>query len=124
MPILYKLFNWDEKFRYTLTGFEKEQDGRKVLVFYADEPEIRMYEDGKMTVGYKKEWTDSFGDKTITHEAKERAMFDPEVEWLLDETGVISNETSILPFETDGIREEMESLIKELEAETGVINNV
>jgi hypothetical protein len=117
MPILYELFGWDQKYRYTLTGFVKEQGGSKVLVFYADEPEIRIYENDRMTIGYKKEWTGSFGDSYLKHAAKERAMFDPDIEWHLSEEGVIVNEHKILKIPINDAWEQMEALRRELDEE-------
>ena len=117
MPILYDLFGWDTKYRYTLTGFTKEQDGQKVLVFFADEPEIRMYENRKMTVGYPKEWADSFGERYLVQAAREQAMFTPGEAWSLDVKGQVVNDPMLPEIKTEEIREEMEKLRKELEEE-------
>ena len=117
MPILYELFGWNKDYRYTLTGFTKEQDGQKVLVFFADEPEIRMYEDGKMTLGYRKEWADSFGEKYLVQAAREQAMFTPGVDWGLEVKGKVVDDPMMPKVEMAGIREEMEALRKELEEE-------
>ena len=120
MPILYELFEWDMKYRYTLTGIIKEQGNERILLFFADEPEIRMYENGRMKIGYRKDWIDSFGDEYLTHEAKERAMFDPEVRWQLSEPGITANGQSIPQFPMQGIKEDIEALKLELAREVQI----
>lgn len=117
LPAIYELMEWKEELRYTLTGFVKEQNGAKVLVFYTEDAEIRKYVDGKLVIGYKKEWTESFGDRYLKQLAKSRAMFDPEKEWGLMNAGVIAD---IREFMTDpqmDYQEEMENLRRELEEE-------
>ena len=117
LPAIYELMEWKDEWRYTLTGFTKEQDGAKVLVFYMEDAEIRQYVDGKMVTGYKEEWTKNFGDRYLKQLAKSRAMFDPEKNWDLMNEGV---KADVREFKTDpqmDYRDEMESLRRELEEE-------
>ena len=117
MPIIYDLMDWNKDDRYTLVGFVKEQSNSKILVFYTCDAEKRIYQDNKMKVGYKKEWTKSFGDKYLKQLAKTQAMFNPDIEWRLDEKGVIANADMFKPLSEDNFEEEMEQLRKKLEDE-------
>ena len=115
MPILYQVMEWKDDLRYTLTGFVKEQNGTKVIVFYMEDAEMRLYEEGKMTTAYKKEWKDTFGDKYLKQLARTQAMFDPDKDWELLQRGVIANDEKYRGVSTEDYRTEMRSLLQELE---------
>ena len=117
MPIIYDLMDWNKDDRYTLVGFVKEQSNTKILVFYTCDAEKRIYQDNKMKIGYRKDWTKGFGDKYLKQLAKTQAMFNPDIEWRLDEKGVIANADMFKPLSEDNFEEEMEQLRKELEDE-------
>ena len=117
MPIIYDLMDWNKDDRYTLVGFVKEQSNSKILVFYTCDAEKRIYQDNKMRIGYRKDWTKGFGDKYLKQLAKTQAMFNPDIEWKLDEKGVIANADMFKPLPEDNFEEEMEQLRKELEDE-------
>lgn len=117
MPIIYDLMDWNKDDRYTLVGFVKEQSNSKILVFYTCDAEKRIYQDNKMRIGYRKDWTKGFGDKYLKQLAKTQAMFNPDIEWKLDEKGVIANADMFKPLSEDNFEEEMEQLRKELEDE-------
>ena len=117
MPIIYDLMDWNKDDRYTLVGFVKEQSNSKILVFYTCDAEKRIYQDNKMRIGYRKDWTKGFGDKYLKQLAKTQAMFNPDIEWKLDEKGVITNADMFKPLSEDNFEEEMEQLRKELEDE-------
>ena len=117
MPVLYELMEWQEELRYTLTGFVKEKDGEKVLAFYTEDAEIRVYENGKMKTAYKNEWTESFGDRYLKQLAKSRAMFDPDREWGLMGEGVVADVREFKMGLRVDYRDEMEQLKWELEKE-------
>ena len=117
MPIIYDLMDWNKDDRYTLVGFVKEQSNSKILVFYTCDAEKRIYQDNKMRIGYRKDWTKGFGDKYLKQLSKTQAMFNPDIEWKLDEKGVIANADMFKPLSEDNFEEEMEQLRKELEDE-------
>lgn len=117
MPILYELMGWNHEYRYTLTGIEKVQGDKTVLLFYAGEPEIRIYDKEKLTVAYQEEWAEKFGDTYLVHAAREQMMFVEGEDWRLGAAGVIANESMVPVLPKREIREEMERLKGELEAE-------
>ena len=117
LPVIYRLSEWDEKQRYTLTGFVKEQNGVKILVFYTEEAEKRIYENGKMSVAYKKEWIESFGDRYLKFLARTQAMFDPKKDWEITERGEIADDSKFRLRPITEYQEEMWKLQAELEAE-------
>ena len=117
MPIIYDLMDWNKDDRYTLVGFVKEQSNSKILVFYTCDAEKRIYQDNKIKIGYRKDWTKGFGDKYLKQLSKTQAMFNPDIEWKLDEKGVIANADMFKPLSEDNFEEEMEQLRKELEDE-------
>lgn len=114
MPIIYQLMEWKADLRYTLTGFVKEQNGNKVIAFYTDDAEIRRYEDGRMTKGFKKEWAKSFGDKYLKQIAKSQAMFDPGKDWNLFVKGIVANDEQFRDVPQVDYVKEMEQLRLEL----------
>ena len=117
LPVIYRLSEWDEKQRYTLTGFVKEQNGVKILVFYTEEAEKRIYENGKMSVAYKKEWIESFGDRYLKFLARTQAMFDPKKDWEITERGETADDSKFRLRPIAEYQEEMRKLQAELEAE-------
>ena len=117
LPVIYRLSDWDENQRYTLNGFVKEQNGVKVLVFYTEEAEKRIYENGKMSVAYRKEWIESFGDRYLKFLARTQAMFDPEVKWEISEHGEIADDSKFRMYPITEYQEEMRKLQAELEAD-------
>lgn len=117
LPILYELMGWKEELKYTLTGFVKEQNGIKVLAFYTSDAEIRLYENGRMSTAYKKEWMDTFGDKYLMQLARSQAIFDPDMEWKLLEKGHSADVREFMYQPKDVYEEEMKKLRAELEAE-------
>ena len=119
VPIFYELMGWKNDLRYTLTGFVKEQSGVKVIAFYTSDAEIRLYEKGKMSTAYKKEWMKSFGDKYLMQLARSQAMFDPAKDWKLLEKGMVADVREFMYKPQSDYEEEMKSLQKELEAELG-----
>ena len=117
LPVIYRLSEWDENQRYTLTGFVKEQNGVKILVFYTEEAEKRIYENGKMSVAYKKEWIESFGDRYLKFLARTQAMFDPKNDWEITERGETADDSKFRLRPIAEYQEEMRKLQAELEAE-------
>lgn len=117
MPIIYSFMKWDKSNRYTITGFTKEQAGIKALVFYTCDAEKRIYKEGRTKIGYKMEWTHSFGDKYLKQLAKTQAMFNPEKEWGLNKKGIISDVSMFKTSRKDNYKDEMINLRMELEAE-------
>ncbi len=111
LPILYSLCDWNKEYRYTLTGYPKEQNGEKVLMFYADEPEIRRSEDGYQKTVYPVKWKDRFGDGYHEHVAKTISIFSKDKEWNLYRKGVIAN----VPDFTIRNEEELRCEIEEIE---------
>ncbi len=112
LPILYSLCDWNEEYKYTLTGYAKEKDGEKVLMFYVDEPEIRRSEDGYRKTVYPMKWKDRFGDEFHEHVAKTISIFSGEKEWDLYRPGVIAN----VPDFTIRNEAELQQEIAEIEA--------
>ena len=91
LPVLYQLLQWKEKFRYSVEGFLKEQDGTKVLVFPMGDAVIHFSQDqGKMTA-YPKTWKGHFGDLTDAERAKTISVFNPEKDWMLNQSGIVTN---------------------------------
>lgn len=117
LPILYQLMDWNEDLKYTLTGFVKEQGDTKIVAFYTSDAEIRLYENGRMSTAYKKEWMESFGDKYLKQLARSQAMFDPDKEWKLLQKGEIADVRQFMYKPKDEFEEEMKKLRAELEAE-------
>ena len=117
LPILYRLMEWKDDLKYTLTGFVKEQNGAKVLVFYTSDAEIRLYENGRMSTAYKKEWMETFGDKYLMQLARSQAMFAPEKEWKLLEKGMTADVREFQYQPQNAFEDEMKALRTELEAE-------
>ncbi len=117
LPIIYQLMEWKKELRYTLTGFVKKQNGSKVLVFYTSDAEIRIYDKGKMSMAYKEEWMETFGDRYLTEIAKSQAMFDQEKEWRLFEKGQLADVQKYQVKTFDEYEEEMKELRAELEKE-------
>ena len=115
MPIIYELMGWNQSYRYTLTGIEKEQGDDRILLFYGDEPEIRIYEDGRMKTSYKKEWADSVGDPYFEQMAKAQAIFDPELDWQLKAGCKVVNDPLCTTKPDFLLINEMEGLKRELE---------
>jgi hypothetical protein len=113
LPVLYQLMGWKEELKYTLTGFVKKQNKAVVIAFYTSDAEIRIYENGKMSMAYKPEWLESFGDKFLTEVARTQAMFDPEKEWNLSQKGQAAD---IQKYQVKSL-EEYEEEMKELRAE-------
>ncbi len=113
LPVLYQLMGWKKELKYTLTGFVKKQNKAVVIAFYTSDAEIRIYENGKMSMAYKPEWLESFGDKFLTEVARTQAMFDPEKEWNLSQKGQAAD---IQKYQVKSL-EEYEEEMKELRAE-------
>ena len=114
LSVLYELSGWNTEKLYTLTGFVKEQDKVKVLVFYTEEAEIRVYKNKKMSVGYKKEWLDSFGDKYLKFLARTRAMFDPDMDWEVMKKGEVADDSKYKLRPISEYEEEMRRLQEEM----------
>ncbi|MBR4145509.1 MAG: hypothetical protein IKU06_08640, partial [Lachnospiraceae bacterium] len=114
LSVLYELSGWNTEKLYTLTGFVKEQDKAKVLVFYTEEAEIRVYKNKKMSVGYKKEWLDSFGDKYLKFLARTRAMFDPDKDWEVMKKGEVADDSKYKFSPISEYEEEMKRLREEM----------
>lgn len=117
MPLVYELMGWNKDYRYTLTGIEKTQGDNTLLLFYADEPEIRIYENGKMTTAYKKEWADNIGDPYLEQAAKAQAIFDPSKDWKAKAACNVVNDPMFTRKLDHQLINEMEELRKELEQE-------
>ena len=117
LSVLYELSGWNKERLYTLTGFVKEQDKTKVLVFYAEEAEERLYENNKMSVAYKKEWLESFGDKYLKFLARTQAMFDPDKDWEVMKSGVVADDSKYHILPISEYEAELEKLQAEFESE-------
>ena len=117
LSVLYELSGWDTNKMYTLTGFVKEQNKTKVLVFYTEEAEIRLYENRKMSVAYKKEWLESFGDKYLKFLARTQAMFNPDKDWEVMKPGVVADDSKYQLLPISEYEEELERLRAQMEQE-------
>ena len=69
----------------------KEQDGEKILVFYMDEPIVRVKKEDKYKDMFLEEWQDEFGSYYYDQYAKDVSVFCPEQEWNISQEGVIAN---------------------------------
>lgn len=90
-PMLYTLNEWNPEFSYTLSGYIKEQNGQKILLFYADEPEIRIREGEKEKIALKAEWQHGFGDYYNQYIAKSESVFTSGEVWDINNPGVVAN---------------------------------
>lgn len=126
LPIIYDICGWMRSYRYTLTGSIKERDGEKLLMFYADEPEVRIARDQlaylmkmeaeKGATAFPSEWSDNFGDSVNMHDAKAQAGFRPDIDWDAKNPGVvyIQSEYKVRPGEE--LLGEIRELVKEMRA--------
>ena len=117
LSVIYELAGWDNNKLYTLTGFVKKQDKTKVLVFYTEEAEARLYENHKMSVAYKKEWLESFGDKYLKFLARTQAMFNPDKDWDIMKPGVVADDSKYHILPISEYEEELKELQLEFESE-------
>mgnify|MGYP002859942936 CR=1 FL=1 len=76
-----------------------------------------LYENGRLTTAYKKEWAKSFGDRYLKQLARSQAMFDPDKEWDLLSKGEIANTGQFKELADVDYREELGILRAELEEE-------
>ena len=95
IPTLYKLFSWNQKAQYKITGTVHKSSEERVLVFCADDAtlsidklefeqeehdeitfdsEKKSHRRRKRITAYPKEWADSFGDKYYESQAKVQAL--------------------------------------------------
>ena len=120
-PIIYGLNNWKPEYKFTLSGYVKEQSGERVLLFYADEPEIRVRDDDENErIMFKAEWEDRFGDYYHEYLAKSESVFDPETEWSVNAPGVTVQTPDFKIKKEQEIETELKALLKELEHKGGV----
>ena len=117
LSVLYELSGWDMNKLYTLTGFVKEQKNQKIIVFYTEEAEARLYDNQKMSVAYKKEWLESFGDKYLKFLARTQAMFDPDKDWDITKPGVLADDSPYHMLPISEYEEEAKQLQFEFEEE-------
>ncbi len=117
LSVLYELSGWDMNKLYTLTGFVKEQNNVKIIVFYTEEAEARLYDKQKMSVAYKKEWLESFGDKYLKFLARTQAMFDPDKDWDITKLGVLADDSPYHMLPISEYEEEAKQLQFEFEEE-------
>lgn len=114
-PVLYALSGWNSDWRYTITGYSKEQNGEKVIMFYMDEPEIRVkQEDGKYNIFYPSEWRGEFGDYYDEHIGKTISIFDPKKVWNTEAQGVVRSNVDFQIRNPSEIKSELEILKNEL----------
>lgn len=116
-PIIYELCGWNTAHGYTVTGMVKEQNGEAVLLFYMNEPEVRMWKEDKQINTFPIEWKDEFGDYYHTHLAKSISVFAKENEWKLSTPGtvVILPDFDICP--DDEIQNEIDKILEEIKHE-------
>lgn len=115
--ILYELCGWDEQNKYTLSGYAKEQNGEKILLFYVDEPEIRVMKGEKELVVYPKEWVGRVGDSWHEQAAKTQSVFAPDRIWDLKKAGVISKKPDFVMRDQSELDMEVDRLMRELKDE-------
>ena len=70
-----------------------------------------------MSVAYKKEWIESFGDRYLKFLARTQAMFDPKNDWEITERGETADDSKFRLRPIAEYQEEMRKLQAELEAE-------
>lgn len=116
-PIIYELCGWNTAHGYTVTGMVKEQNGEAILLFYMNEPEVRMWKEDKQINTFPIEWKDEFGDYYHTHLAKSISVFAKENEWKLSTPGtiVILPDFDICP--DDEIQNEIDKILEEIKNE-------
>lgn len=116
-PIIYELCGWNTAHGYTVTGMVKKQNGESVLLFYMNEPEVRMWKEDKQINTFPIEWKDEFGDYYHTHLAKSISVFAKENEWKLSTPGtvVILPDFDICP--DDEIQNEIDKILEEIKHE-------
>lgn len=116
-PIIYELCGWNTAHGYTVTGMVKEQNGEAVLLFYMNEPEVRVWKEDRQINTFPIEWKDEFGDYYHTHLAKSISVFAKENEWKLSTPGtvVILPDFDICP--DDEIQNEIDKILEEIKRE-------
>ena len=115
LPILYELCHWQEKYRYIVEGYVKEDDEDKVLIFYMDEAEYGLMRENKRVTAYPTKWKDSFGDEYNFQRAKSISIFKEDKEWNLSSPGVLANTPVFRVREQSELRREYMNLIHEME---------
>lgn len=114
LPALYELCGWNPEYKYTLTGYLKEQQGQRVLVFYADEPEIRVNQEEKQIIAYPKEWRDCFGELYPVNCAKDESVFHPDRVWNAGSSGIVGKGADFPMRSREEITADLEKLVSEL----------
>ncbi len=114
LPILFQLCDWNKDNRYMVDGYLKEQDGEKILVFYMDEPIVRVKKEDKYKDMFLEEWQDEFGSYYYDQYAKDVSIFCPEQEWNISQEGVIANTPEFQIRKQHELKLEYQRMIQEL----------
>ncbi len=93
LSILYNLSGWNPEYRYELDGYVKEQEQEKVLIFFIDEPLIRIKdkETSRLKTAYPGKWKGEIGTPYFEQKAKEISVFQDGKEWKSYQEGVIAH---------------------------------
>ena len=117
MPVLYKLCGWNRECKYTISGYVKEQHGEKIIMFYMDEPEIRMVDGDKQMIAYPKTWQGEFGDYYLEHTARTQSIFDPGIEWNIGNRGRTIKRMEYETYNLFDCKTQLRELVNELKEE-------
>ncbi len=123
VPILYELCDWNLDYGYTITGYVKEKDNEKIMLFYMNEPEIRKWVDGKQIISYPSEWKDEFGDYYNIHLAKTISVFAKDNEWKLRQPGVVAVEPDFYMLPDEELLKMIDKIVDDIKAEREDIHN-
>lgn len=127
--LIYRMCGWNASFQYMLRGCIKEKEGQRLLMFYSDEPEVRIEKAQlkyllqntdesmrkKYITAFPTEWTKAFGLKYDEELGKAISVFNPDIEWKSTQQGVISNKADFEIRMADEYIEELEKLLEGME---------
>ena len=129
LDILYDLCQWNKSFNYRLTGILKEKDREKLLMFYADEPEIRISksqlqylkdtaitkEQKGFVTAFPRDWMQGFGLEYNEYIARSVSIFGENIKWEIGAKGVVAEKSELDMRSQCDIEKELNALIREME---------
>lgn len=127
---IYEINEWNLTYSYTLLGLIKKQRDEKVILFFLDEPEIKiprhLYQEITHTtlpdlksqapiLAYPKQWGEKVGDAFYYNEAKKISVFNENKIWDTTNPGILAHVVQKLPIEKSVLEEQVKELVEEIE---------
>ncbi len=116
LGILYGLTGWNPEYRYELDGYIKKQENEKVLIFFVDEPLIRVKDEntGRLREAYPSEWQGKVGTPYYQQKAKEVSVFRDGMKWKSYQQGIIARSEGFHTGDRSRYEAEYKELISEM----------